>query len=537
MSRGKAKRIGLALVVGGALLVRLVGITSESLWLDEIATVRFVAEHGLWDVIRETFRIDYHPFAYYALLDLWTMAFGTSDRACRLLSALLGAASVAAAYRLSVTVGLARVAAFGAAIVVAVGPTGVWYSQECRMYILLVVTWALCLDALIRMVRAGFPARRIAAFLLAFFVFAYAHGSCGLVVLPFLLGVILLCRSPAGPDAATSRIDGVRNGETTGPARPSRRLRRRVVASGLAILIYAPWIVRLVVVAPGEKSLETLGPAGSRELVEWLILFNQRPPGPLYALFWAGVGLCGLGALARCRERASRSPFSPCTAPGVLLGSVALPTITTALLTLAVPFHQTRNLVFLFVPVVVVLVVGLAGLTDALARRTKRWGASLVRALAVILAVAAAAYMARATTWNLLHHPQKEDWRGATRHILKRTRTGDLVAFYAGFTMPCFEFYAEREPAARDPGDVTAGAPSEELRLVRIDRGPTEFAESTDKLLQQLGLRPRAVWVVYSHVPEPQRLEEILVRAGFAMQSTADFRDVLVRSYRVKDGP
>jgi hypothetical protein len=308
------------------------------------------------------------------------------------------------------------------------------------------------------------------------------------------------------------------------------------VASGLAILIYAPWIVRLVVVAPGEKSLETLGPAGTRELVEWLILFNQRPPGPLYALFWAGIGVCGFGALTRFRERASRSPFSPCTAHGILLGSLALPTITTAILTLAVPFHQTRNLVFLFVPMVVALVGGLAGLTDALARRTKRWGASLVRALAVILAIGAVGYLARATTWNLLHHPQKEDWRGATRYILERTRTGDRVAFYAGFTMPCFEFYAEREHAARDP-DVTAGAPSGGLQLVRIDREPAEFAESTDKLLQQIELRPGDVWVVYSHVPEPLRLEESLIRAGLTVQSTADFRDVLVRSYRAKDGP
>jgi uncharacterized membrane protein len=536
MKREKATRIGVALVVGGALLVRLVGVASESLWLDEIATVRFVAEHGLWDVIRETFRIDYHPFAYYAFLDLWTMAFGTSDRACRLLSAVLGAASVAAAYRLSVTVGLARVAAFGAAMIVTIGPTDVWYSQECRMYILLVVTWALCLDGLIRMVRAGFPGRRIAVFLVTFFVFAYAHGSCGLVVLPFLLGVIFLCRTPTGPDAETGCIVPARSGEPIDSTLPSHPLWRRVVASGLAILIYAPWIVRLLVVAPGEKSLETLGPAGTRELVEWLILFNQRPPGPLYALFWAGIGVCGFGALTRFRERASRSPFSPCTAHGILLGSLALPTITTAILTLAVPFHQTRNLVFLFVPMVVALVGGLAGLTDALARRTKRWGASLVRALAVILAIGAVGYLARATTWNLLHHPQKEDWRGATRYILERTRTGDRVAFYAGFTMPCFEFYAEREHAARDP-DVTAGAPSGGLQLVRIDREPAEFAESTDKLLQQIELRPGDVWVVYSHVPEPLRLEESLIRAGLTVQSTADFRDVLVRSYRVKDGP
>ncbi len=142
--------IGLALVLLLALALRLINIGGRTLWYDEAFAVLF-AEKG-WDAMVdgtltpvEGDAADVHPLLYYTTLDYWMEIFGDSPAAVRLYSALLGVASVLAAY------GLAREwfgqrTAFTAGLITAVAPFHVQYSQETRMYMLLalaltVTTW------------------------------------------------------------------------------------------------------------------------------------------------------------------------------------------------------------------------------------------------------------------------------------------------------------------------------------------------------------------------------------------------------------
>jgi uncharacterized membrane protein len=78
--------------------------------------------------------IDIHPPLYYALLQIWVALVGKSDVAIRLLSALIGTATIPVLYALARRLfDETRVAIFAAGVI-ALAPFHIYYSQEARMY-------------------------------------------------------------------------------------------------------------------------------------------------------------------------------------------------------------------------------------------------------------------------------------------------------------------------------------------------------------------------------------------------------------------
>ena len=138
----------LALILALALGLRLVNLGGRTLWYDEAFAVLF-AETG-WDAMVdgtltevEGGAADVHPLVYYQSLNYWMDAFGQSAATVRLYSVLLGVLTVAAVYGLTRDwFGDVRTAQV-AALLAAVAPFHVQYSQEARMYALLALTLTL----------------------------------------------------------------------------------------------------------------------------------------------------------------------------------------------------------------------------------------------------------------------------------------------------------------------------------------------------------------------------------------------------------
>src|SRR4030043_462228 len=116
-----------------ALVIRLIGLGAESGWIDEAYSI-VLARFPLAQILQGT-ASDQHPPLYYWLLHVW-MLFGSGVTYARLLSALLG------------TLNIVQVLLFGwrvcgkwlgifAALLLAISPFHVWYSQEVRQYMLL----------------------------------------------------------------------------------------------------------------------------------------------------------------------------------------------------------------------------------------------------------------------------------------------------------------------------------------------------------------------------------------------------------------
>lgn len=134
-----------------ALILRLISIADHSLWYDEAFAVLF-AEKGLDAMLYGTLTpvaggaADIHPLLYYTTLNIWMTFCGQSPFAVRLWSTLLGAACVYVIYHLGKLLFSSRTG-LAAALLVAIMPYHIHYSQETRMYtllslFLLAATWA-----------------------------------------------------------------------------------------------------------------------------------------------------------------------------------------------------------------------------------------------------------------------------------------------------------------------------------------------------------------------------------------------------------
>ena len=139
-----------------ALLALAIGVvtrfvTRSSLWLDEALSVD-IAQLPLGD-LSEALKHDGHPPFYYVLLHGWINLFGTSDVAVRSLSGIFGLLTLPLVWILGRRKG-GPTLGWVAVAVVSVSPFAVRYSNETRMYslviFLVVVGWLLLDDVIDR---------------------------------------------------------------------------------------------------------------------------------------------------------------------------------------------------------------------------------------------------------------------------------------------------------------------------------------------------------------------------------------------------
>jgi 4-amino-4-deoxy-L-arabinose transferase-like glycosyltransferase len=125
---------GIAAILLVALVVRCYGLTYHSLWFDEVMSA-FWAAKPAGEIWRAGLALvqDKHPPLYYLALHFWTALFGPGDVAVRSLGVLIGALAVLPAYGIGKIFGGRRAAAAGA-LLIALNPFLVWYSQEARMF-------------------------------------------------------------------------------------------------------------------------------------------------------------------------------------------------------------------------------------------------------------------------------------------------------------------------------------------------------------------------------------------------------------------
>ncbi len=155
----RVEKIALLLILGVALFLRLHCLTCSSYWHDEGNT---------WALVQRSFAqiaagaaADIHPPGYYWLLKLWSLVFGVTPWTLRAFSALTGTLTVAVVYALGKTVFSNQLSVVSgdasdrspipntqypisflpllAALLAALNPFQIFYSQEARMYSLLML--------------------------------------------------------------------------------------------------------------------------------------------------------------------------------------------------------------------------------------------------------------------------------------------------------------------------------------------------------------------------------------------------------------
>ncbi len=135
-----------------ALAIRLFRLDYRSMWTDEFHTLN--ATLLPWkELILERMRAGHLP-TYFLFMKVWTQAFGTSDWALRLPSALAGALIVPAVYYFARPWLSSRITWVLVALA-AVNGTAVWASQEARMYSMLLAAATFAHGAFLRAALLG----------------------------------------------------------------------------------------------------------------------------------------------------------------------------------------------------------------------------------------------------------------------------------------------------------------------------------------------------------------------------------------------
>ncbi len=117
-----------------ALAVRLTHLTYHSFWFDEAVSALWAGRPAaeIWQV-GMALRADKHPPLYYLLLHFWSGLVGGGDFPLRAMGVFLGTFALVPVFGIGRRLG-GRWLGLGSALLLALNPFLVWYSQEARMF-------------------------------------------------------------------------------------------------------------------------------------------------------------------------------------------------------------------------------------------------------------------------------------------------------------------------------------------------------------------------------------------------------------------
>ena len=418
--------LGAAIALGAVL--RLAGLSSESLWLDEGITawrMRMSLPDLLFHMNEGT-----QGSLYYVALRVWCSVFGTSEVAMRLPSAICGILTIPIVERLGRR-WFGPAAGGAAALLLAVNPFAIHYSQEARPYaafLLLVAASTLLLARLL-----GGDARRRDAVL---YVLTTAAAVC-----VHAYGVFLLVAHAAAAEIIRRSAPG------TAMDFPRRRFVRLAAA---AMLVSAPAIFGF--------ALEYTKVADKTSSASWIPDSGLPILWTTFAQFFGGAWVAGLAlamipAVLVLRARADSQLWARILAACAIVAAFVL--LPWAISLIGESIYFPRYTIPALAPVLL-----LAGAAIASASAS---ASALARAVLLALVLLASA----APLYRYYTLVDKDPWREAATMLAARSRPGDVIAVFPHWTIRPLEYYL------RAPEGVHVAAIRDTAGVERIRSAPS----------------------------------------------------------------
>lgn len=403
----------LILVVAAAGALRFWKLGAQSLWFDEFVTTEVVSKGKLLSNIVHR---EGSPPLYFVAVWGWTKLFGDTDAAFRSLSALVGTATVPVVYAAARELTRSRRIARVAAVLVALSPMFVWFSQEARAYSLFAFFGTL---SLLFCVRARMRVR-IADLLL------WGVASAAALSTHYFAVFLVL------PEAAWLVLS-------------LRRRWRRVFVGFLPLIGASPPLLLFFFSQRNEGNQKWVAdfPLGLRfaEAGRQSLIGPGGPDNRLWALGAALVVVAAVILVARGtrRERSAAAVMLALGAAGLLLPLAGA--------AIGSDYFLGRNAIASLVPLVIAVAIGLG------ARRAGWIGATATAALCVLSSVVVVAV---ASDPEL----QKEDWRSLAALLDTSTSDSVVVIQHDGHLA---------EPMLRYLKDARVLGADESVRVQEID--------------------------------------------------------------------
>ena len=420
------QRALLLLILWLAFVLRLYGLTRQSIWYDEGLSIYF-ARGSVIEIVRDVAQSE-HPPLHSIVLHWWMACCGDSEFAVRMLSACCGVLTVAWLYRLGRRL-FDPWAAGVAVLLLAVSPFAIWFAQETRGYALGLFLAVATVDVALALFPRTFGVRQSVAgprwiLYVAYVVLAaaalYTHLYSAFVLIVLTVTFLLWWTTPAGP-------------------RSRRQLIRWLILQGVVLLLFAPWIPG-VLAQVRQNASYWHGAVYWKEIVsQTLTAFTVGEVLDGTWAHWATVTLVvlavlgGISLLWRTRDRLILA----------LLGAwILLPTLILILLTHTRPKFSPRYLLNALPPFLLLAAAGGRWLW----RLVQRYFPSLSGKVLGGLLLAAIVVVTGATARSLTNHYfdqrfYRPDMRAVARYIAAHAAEDDLIVLVGGYTYPAFVYY------------------------------------------------------------------------------------------------
>ncbi|MBN1400129.1 MAG: glycosyltransferase family 39 protein [Anaerolineae bacterium] len=536
-ARKRAFGRDLAVLLGVSALataLRLYDLTGESLWYDEAYSVwsssmEIASLQRLWE-----WQIEFPLF--YLMLHYWMGLFGRGEWAVRAFSALAGILTMVPMYYLGEAILGRGVGAMGA-LLLAVNPYHIWYSQEVRMYAWAMLLTLASLYAFWRLaMQQGRPLKGRwgwwgAYALLSGLVF-HLHYYIGWLLVAenvYYLG-LLVCTGRRGEIADKPRA-------VSAWRELGWWLLGQLVILLIALPAFAVFRTKLLTFNQWGWLAQRYGAPGLAHVVDLLVAFTTGISFQGSSMLrWLTLGaFLGLALWVLFRTLAWRDARmtwldgqSVVSRGGLLFIclALALPVALVFLLGQFTTAWVPRYLI-LFMPAYLLLVaIG--------ARRLRGVLAGVALALALLGSMYA--------LYGLYAGQQKEDWRGVVGYLRRQIQPADVLVLMDEECRVPFDYYADRQAlpqtAPRVPGyDWSLG-----VKRVGLSRFASEaqLDAAARQMLEELrfaSVTPSRLWVVLSHADGAGLLARLDRTENLRRTETPSFVGVDVVAYSLGSAP
>jgi uncharacterized membrane protein len=432
----------LTFILGLAAYLRLAGLGTESLWLDEGYTVAFT---GLpfGKMMAYIATRDVHPPLYYILIKIWRY-LGDSEAFLRFPSVVFGIAAVAYMWAM-VEEHWGAAAAAASSLLLATSAMAIYYSQEARMYSLLLLLTVLSLRCFLRFVSlfrfAGedgqgnsFPratARDCAGLTVFTLALLYTHN-----VAVFLWGAQLFAGGALGLQLFVRSRRKRSGGDIVGPGFLHGSFRQWLICQAVIGVLYLPWLLVLFGQSANVHSRFWLERPNLDTV--WTILGAALAWGAWSVpIVWNTTKLIVLIV-------AVKMVLNLRDVKGLVLGTcVALPLLMSYLYSIfRTPIMLDRTLIFLSIPL-----LALIGSFETIPGAKARTASKILIALQVLAGAAVFTFLVyiNMNSWRMEQGGQsKDDFRAAASITARFANESTAVVFNNAASQAPFDYYFHR---------------------------------------------------------------------------------------------
>ncbi|MGA1866496.1 MAG: glycosyltransferase family 39 protein, partial [Thermoplasmatota archaeon] len=414
-----------------------IGITWESIWVDEALT-GLRANMNLWDVIDSISPMDHLPL-YFTSIWALDKIVGNSVLAIRMPSAILGALTVVPVYligcRISKRTGMV------AAILAALNPTLIFYSQEARMYAPMAFLAALSLYYSMELVRPSRISTRkaVAGLIITNSLLFYLH----------YFSAVFIALETLSIAAAAILLD------------PERNISRdlfKMAPNIASFMIFLPWLLFILIRYPlsGHTTFGDLKLSWSLIHETYLFLGGMYDVHDLFfdpdfgatlvasmitLLFGVFGAIMLLVHMSKDEEKLAMALF--------LLPLLLLPAfIVYAVSLIWQPIYNYRYFIFMLPALMVLASIGIEKVRGSVYIKWERRRAvqyAVVLVVPLLLIISDAGMMAR---------KDKDDWKGAALFIDRNLGENDIIIARPDYQRYTLYYYVWNLPVGNLSGDI-----------------------------------------------------------------------------------